>query len=119
MSDATVAKPKRVPSPAQREAQRKFMARYAPPPHEKYLGPRYVDQALVGRLLYHRRLGVLLEYRWSAAGEEGETVHGGVLVRRGPGVGVALEVNGEPAEWACAANRLSVVEQSGEAEVGR
>ena len=107
MSDA---KPKRAFSPAQREAQRRFMERYAPKTDIHGLGPRYVDQDLVGRLLYHRRLGVILEYRWSAralpvADDECETVHGGVLVRRGPGIGVALG-----GEWAAPANRLSVVE---------
>ena len=96
---------RRPPSEAQRAARRAFVERYAPETDLAGLGPAYVEPELLGRQLYHRRLGIVLDYRWSAVSRiDGGLVRVGRVVRAAPGVGLAVG-----SEWGTWADRLRIV----------
>jgi hypothetical protein len=90
-------------SPAQAAARQRFMAAWAPMTDIPQTQQTFIDPGLVGRQLYHRRLGVVLAYECSFD-NAGEIVHGGTVVRANPGLGVAV---GKP--WAYWAKHLSII----------
>lgn len=95
----------RAPSEAQRAARRAFVAKYAPETDLDGLGPTYVEPDLVGRQLYHRQLGIIIEYQWSAVSRiDGQTVRGGRVCRRAGWSGVALG-----SDWGTWAERLRII----------
>ena len=102
----------RPPSDAQRTARRAFMEKWAPKTDLAGLGPTYVEPECVGRQLYHKRLGIVLDYQWSAVSKvDGELVRGGRVARTAPGVGLAVGC-----EWGTWAERLRIVVGAGEAK---
>jgi hypothetical protein len=90
-------------SPAQAAARRRFMAAWAPMTDIPEVRRTFIDPDLVGRQLYHRRLGVVLAYECSFD-NAGEIVYAGTVARVSPGLGIAV---GEP--WAYWAKHLSVI----------
>jgi len=99
---------------AQRAARRAFMERYAPKTDirpgwiEKHLLP---DQLALGTLLYHEALGLVLRYRRTFEGTDGETMIEGEVTDQGRGTGIEIG-----SVWACAVGRLRRVVKKGEKE---
>lgn len=106
-----MAKPR---SEAQRAAWAKYAAAYRPKTDirpgwiEEHLLP---DQFAPETLLYHADLGLVLRYRRTFEGCDGEVMVEGVLVDRGHGTG--LEIG---SMWACAVGRLRRVVKKSEKE---
>jgi hypothetical protein len=98
-------------SPAQAAARQRFMAAWAPMTDIPQIQQTFIDPGLVGRQLYHRRLGIVLAYECSFD-NAGEIIHGGTVVRANPGLGIAV---GGP--WAYWANRLSIIVPGGDNHV--
>ena len=99
-------------TPAQAAARRRFMESHAPMTDIPEVRRTYVDPDLVGRRLYHRRLGVILAYQYSFTsnvGVDDAIVHAGTVVKAAPGLGIAV---GQP--WAYWADRLSIIVARGE-----
>lgn len=85
----------------------KAMASWAPMTDIPEVRRTYVDPDLVGRRLYHRRLGIILAYQYSFisnVGIDDQIVHAGMVVRVRPGLGIAV---GGP--WAYWADHLSII----------
>lgn len=101
-------------SEAQRAARARYVAAHRPQSDirpgwiEEYLLP---DQFAPGTLLYHVDLGLVLRYRRTFEGWNGEAMVEGELVDRGHGTGLAIGSG-----WACAVGRLRRVVKKSEKE---
>lgn len=101
-------------SEAQRAARRAFMERYAP---KTDIRPGWIEEHLLAdafppeTLLYHPDLGLVLGYRRTFSGWNGEVMIEGEVVDQGRGTG--LEIG---SMWACAVGRLRRVVKKSDKE---